>query len=116
MLTLLDQDVPDVSMQRQSSLTLSRGPSVMLDLFYNHGKEECRWAQLSTPSCLLICLVTWPPGMVCLWHNSFRLDISVQPLTSFFCGLGDTYGRSASDSILFCGISVFSLLILTQSG
>jgi len=39
MLTLLDPDVPDASMQRQSSLTLIRGLSVMLDLFYNHGKE-----------------------------------------------------------------------------
>jgi len=39
MLTLLDPDAPDASMHRQSSLTLSRGLSVMLDLFYNHGKE-----------------------------------------------------------------------------
>ncbi len=39
MLTLLDSDGPAASMQRQSSLTLSRGLSVMLDLFYNHGKE-----------------------------------------------------------------------------
>ena len=39
MLTLLDPDASAVSMPRQSSLTLSRGLSAMLDLFYNHGKE-----------------------------------------------------------------------------
>ncbi len=39
MLTLLDSDAPAASMQRQSSLTISRGLSAMLDLFYNHGKE-----------------------------------------------------------------------------
>ncbi len=39
MLTLLDSDVTGASMPRQSSLTLSRGLSVMLDLFYSHGKD-----------------------------------------------------------------------------
>ena len=39
MLTLLDPDVPAASMQRHSSLTLSRGLSAMLDSFYNHGKD-----------------------------------------------------------------------------
>ncbi|KAL0041934.1 hypothetical protein WJX79_009455 [Trebouxia sp. C0005] len=39
MLTLLDSDAPAASMRRQTSLTLSRGLSAMLDLFYNHGKE-----------------------------------------------------------------------------
>ena len=39
MLTLLDPDVPAASMQRHSSLTLSRGLSATLDSFYTRGKD-----------------------------------------------------------------------------